>query len=71
MVDDYWGADDATWAAIGRVTRRLLSALGADEALEDEIRAEAAVLGKLLELVGSPAPGTARAVRSARALRST
>ncbi len=23
MVDDYWGADEATWAAIGRVTRRL------------------------------------------------
>jgi hypothetical protein len=56
MVDDYWSADEATWAAIGRVTRRLLSALGADEALEDEIRAEAAVLGKLLESLGSPAP---------------
>jgi hypothetical protein len=49
MVDGYSGADDATWAAVGRVTRRLLSALGADEALEEEIRAQAAVLDKLVE----------------------
>jgi hypothetical protein len=49
MVDGYSGADEATWAAVGRVTRRLLSALGADEALEDEIRAQAAVLDKLVE----------------------
>ena len=57
MVDGYSGADDATWAAIGRVTRRLLSALGADEALEDEIRSEAAVLDKLVEPLVSPATG--------------
>ncbi len=49
MVDGYSGADEATWAAVGRVTRRLLSALGADEAMEEEIRAQAAVLGKLVE----------------------
>ena len=30
--DGYAGADEETWAAVGRVTRRLLSALGADEA---------------------------------------
>ena len=48
MADDYAGADGETWAAVGRVTRRLLSALGADEALEDEIRTQAAVLEKLL-----------------------
>ncbi len=54
MVDGYSGADEATWAAVGRVTRRLLSALSADEALEDEIRAQAAVLCKLVEpLVGA------------------
>lgn len=56
MVDGYPDADDATWAAIGRVTRRLLSALGADEALEDEIRVQAAVLDKLLEPLASPDP---------------
>jgi hypothetical protein len=33
---------------VGRVTRRLLSALGADEALEEEIQTQAAVLEKLL-----------------------
>ncbi len=49
MVDGYPGVDPDSWAAIGRVTRRLLSALGADEALENEIRAEAAVLDKLLD----------------------
>jgi hypothetical protein len=47
-VDMYYDADDETWAAIGRVTRRLLSALGAEEALEGEIRSEAAILDKLL-----------------------
>jgi hypothetical protein len=41
-----FGAD--AWSAIGRTTRRLLAALGADEALEDDIRREAGVLVKLL-----------------------
>ncbi len=59
MVDGFSGADEATWAAVGRVTRRLLSALGADEALEDEIRAQAAVLDKLVAPLVSPAPGAA------------
>jgi hypothetical protein len=48
MSDFYPGADDETWAAVGRVTRRLLGALGSEEALEDEIRSQAAVLQKLL-----------------------
>jgi hypothetical protein len=53
MAEDYPGADADTWAAVGRVTRRLLSALGADEALEEEIQTQAAVLEKLLNpLVG-------------------
>ncbi len=46
--DGYGGADEETWAAVGRVTRRLLSFLGADEAMEDSIRSEASVLAKLL-----------------------
>jgi hypothetical protein len=48
-VDDFYAADPDTWAAVGRVTRRLLSALGDDEALEDEIRSQAGVLYKLLD----------------------
>jgi hypothetical protein len=46
------GLDEETWAAVGRVTRRLLAALGADEALEDEIRLQAAILVKLLAPLG-------------------
>jgi hypothetical protein len=57
LADGISGADEETWAAVGRVTRRLLSALGADEALEDEIRSQAAILEKLLApLVGEPTP---------------
>jgi hypothetical protein len=40
--------DDEQLAAVGRVTRRLLGALGADEALEDEIRHQAEVLCRLI-----------------------
>lgn len=47
-VDEVRGIDEETWAAIGRVTRRLLGALGADEALEDEIVASAGLLSRLL-----------------------
>ncbi len=39
---------DDELAAVGRVTRRLLGALGADEALEDEIRHQAEVLCRLV-----------------------
>jgi hypothetical protein len=50
-------ADAETWAALGRLTRRLMSALGADEALEDQIRAESAKLVRVLApLVGGEAP---------------
>jgi hypothetical protein len=40
--------DEYDIAAVGRVTRRLLGALGADEALEDEIRHQAEVLCRLI-----------------------
>lgn len=48
MADSYGPFDEEQWSAIGRVTRRLLAALGADEALEADIRREAGVLEKLL-----------------------
>jgi len=48
MGDVFYGADAETWAAVGRVTRRLLGALGSDEALEEEISSQAGVLEKLL-----------------------
>lgn len=51
LTDGVNGVDDETWAAVGRVTRLLLSVLGADEALEEEIRLQAGVLAKLLESV--------------------
>jgi hypothetical protein len=51
VTDDFAGTDPDTWAAVGRVTRRLLAALGADEAMEDEIRREAGILVKLLDPV--------------------
>ena len=59
-IDHFEGTDDETWAAVGRVTRRLLGELAADEALEDSIRSDAAILEKLLkplvEGAGSAAP---------------
>lgn len=42
------GMDEDHLAAVGRVTRRLLGALGADDALEDEIRHQAEVLCRLV-----------------------
>jgi hypothetical protein len=48
-IDAVWGVDEETWAAIGRVTRRLLGALGADEALEEEIAESATLLVRLLK----------------------
>ncbi len=53
--EDFAALDPETWAAIGRVTRRLLAALGADEALEDEIRKQSGILAALLAGVASPA----------------
>ncbi|HUC16044.1 MAG TPA: hypothetical protein VMS00_16465 [Acidimicrobiales bacterium] len=49
--------DEYDLAAVGRVTRRLLGALGADEALEDEIRHQAEVLCRLV----APSAGEAEA----------
>jgi hypothetical protein len=48
-IDAVWGVDEDTWAAIGRVTRRLLGALGAEEALEEEITESATLLSRLLQ----------------------
>ncbi|HEX3539718.1 MAG TPA: hypothetical protein VHT75_04670 [Acidimicrobiales bacterium] len=47
-IDAVWGVDTETWAAVGRVTRRLLGALGADEALEEEIATSSALLTRML-----------------------
>jgi hypothetical protein len=47
-VDYLPGLDEAHLAAVGRVTRRLLGALGAEEALEGEIRQQAEVLCRLI-----------------------
>ena len=55
MADRYGPFDEEEWSAIGRVTRRLLAALGADEALEADIRREAGVLEKLLAPLGATA----------------
>ena len=58
--DRYGPFDEQEWSAIGRVTRRLLAALGAEDALEDEIRREAGALEKLMApLVATPGSGPA------------
>lgn len=51
--DPAWSEPDA-WAAVGRVTRRLMAALGADHALEDEIRTQAGILVRLLQPIVHP-----------------
>jgi hypothetical protein len=56
-IDVVWGVDDETWAAIGRVTRRLLGALGADEALEEEISESATLLSRMLRDLEGVVPG--------------
>jgi len=56
MVDEFYGTDAETWAAVGRVTRRLLVALGAEEAMEDEIRLQASILSKLLADLAGDGP---------------
>jgi hypothetical protein len=48
-IDAVWGVDEETWAAVGRVTRRLLGALGAEEALEEEIAESSMLLARLLQ----------------------
>ncbi len=54
IVDDPPWADADTWAAVGRVTRRLMAALGSDDALEDEIRTQAGILARLLGPIVHP-----------------
>jgi hypothetical protein len=56
-IDAAWGVDEETWAAIGRVTRRLLGALGADEALEEEIAITSALLSRMLADLKDKVPG--------------
>lgn len=48
-IEGVWGVDEDDWAAIGRVTRRLLGALGADEALEEEIFVSSSLLSRMLK----------------------
>lgn len=48
LVDRFGPLNEDQWSAVGRVTRRLLSVLGAEEALEEQIRSEAGVLANLL-----------------------
>ncbi|HLH47441.1 MAG TPA: hypothetical protein VKV25_09790, partial [Acidimicrobiales bacterium] len=54
MADEWTVTDADTWAAIGRVTRRLLVVLGSDQALEDDIRMQAGILDKLLTPLLAP-----------------
>ena len=56
------GMDEDQLAAVGRVTRRLLGALGADEALEDDIRHQAEVLCRLV----APSAGEAEEAEEER-----
>jgi hypothetical protein len=55
VTDRFRGVDTDTWAAVGRTTRRLLAALGAEEAQEDEITRQAAILSALLDVVADDA----------------
>ena len=56
--------DEGQMAAVGRVTRRLLGALGADEALEDEIGHQAEVLCRLIAPSAGEAQAQAEAARA-------
>jgi hypothetical protein len=68
-IDHVFGVDAEVWASIGRVTRRLLAALGADIALEDEISGQAAVLCRLVEPIVSPRDTDAAPWRVAQTAR--
>ena len=68
-IDHVYGVDGDVWASIGRVTRRLLAALGADIALEDEISNQAAVLCRLVEPIVSPRGQDAEPWRVAQTAR--
>lgn len=60
------GADEDLLAGVGRVTRRLLGALGSDDALEAEIRQHAEILCRLV----APSAGAAQAEAEAERARS-
>lgn len=62
------GADEAHLAAVGRVTRRLLGALGSDDALEAEIRQEAEILCRLVAPSAGPEAIEAEAARARQRL---
>ena len=47
-VERYGRFDEQQWAAVGRVTRQLLALLGAEEAMDEAIATQAAVLRRLL-----------------------
>ncbi|MBO0747364.1 MAG: hypothetical protein J2O47_03375, partial [Acidimicrobiaceae bacterium] len=51
VTDQFPGLNTDTWEAVGRTTRRLLGALGSEEALEDEISRQAGILSVLLDLI--------------------
>lgn len=53
-VERYGPFGEQEWAAVGRVTRQLLALLGAEEALDDAISTQAAVLRRLLDKPGAP-----------------
>ncbi len=48
-VERYGRFDEQQWAAVGRVTRQLLALLGAEEAMDEAIATQAAVLRRLLQ----------------------
>lgn len=57
-VESIQGVAPDTWAAVGRVTRRLMGALGAEDAMEEEIRTQATILARLLDPVVAAAAAT-------------
>ncbi len=62
-VERYGRFDDQEWAAVGRVTRQLLALLGADEALDEAIATQAAVLRRLLHKA-TPEPDASHPVEA-------
>jgi hypothetical protein len=69
-LDDLPRTDPDTLAAIGRVTRRLLGALGAEEAMESEIRNQSEILCRLVAPAAGQAAEQAEEVRARTRLAS-
>ena len=59
LLDEFGPLDATAWSAVGRVTRRLLAMLGADEAMDEGISREAAILERLLAPVAADRPDAA------------